>query len=145
MYLSLAIEECTSKTWAHGKHWKVQDFDPKTFLFIASLSINISDKYIKYCLFSAHVKLHSLSNTNGSWKNVHCHVAAGDLRGPCLLGEVYSPGMSACPALLWPACRAPFSLGSAPSSCICRQLYIEGGTNTFLCGYELQLTDRGPE
>lgn len=76
---------------------------------------------------------------------MRCHVAAGDLQDPCLLGEVYSPDTSACPALLQPACRAPFSSGSAPSSCICRQLYLEGGTNTFLPGYEVQLTDRGPE
>lgn len=72
------------------------------------------------------------------------HVAA-DLWTPRLLGDVYSPDTSTWPAPLWPVYRAPFSLGSAPSSCICRQLYLDGGTNTFLPGYELQLTDRGPE
>lgn len=39
--------------------------------------------------------------------------------------------------LQWP----PFNLDSAPSSCICRQLYLDAGTNTFLPEYELQLTE----
>lgn len=43
--------------------------------------------------------------------------------------------------ILAPTAGAPFSLGSAPSSCICRQLYLDVGTNTFLLGYELQLTE----
>lgn len=54
---------------------------------------------------------------------------------------VYSLDRSSRRALSWADCGAPFNLGSAPSSCICRQLYLDVGTNTFLLRYELQPTE----
>lgn len=60
-------------------------------------------------------------------------------RFPCVLE--YACSLDTPARLALASLRGPFLLGSAPLSCICRQLYLDVGTNTFLPGYEVQLTE----
>lgn len=99
--------------------------------------------------FQIHLKVHNLRVSNRSWLKICCNVCCSWPTGPVSIrrnvqsGHVCMPG-SALACLQGPPPHPThlFSLGSAPSCLICHRLYLEGGTNTFLPGYELQPTDR---
>lgn len=101
----------------------------------------MTKKYMKYSLFSLQtggLSLHgSMLMEAGEmcavmWLPVTC-------RFPCVSEYICSIDTPARPALA--ELQGPFQLGSAPLSCICRQLYLDVGTNTFLPAYEVQLTE----
>lgn len=100
-------------------------------------------KYMNYSLFFAHLQTDRLSLRGSMLMEAGEMCAVTRLlvtcRFPCVLEYACSLDTPARPALA--SLRGPFQLGSAPLSCICRQLYLDIGTNTFLPGYEVQLTE----